>query len=210
MRLYNKMMKFHQPYDVRSIRQASEHVGYGTIEVSTDGVPTVKNFHSSTGVTGFTPTPSRDSETLIADAQTHMTYYNDTTWELTVTNYQLNELEYLMEGWEKNAGGGSAGVIYTDLAPEEFAIQRVFKIRKKDGTRTMRAQVFYGVTSTPHDDDGATDSAVTLSRTMTPTGIDMGGKHITIFEVERDDKNAAVFDTYNSTILTPNLFSSLV
>ena len=44
--------------------------------------------------------------------------------------------------------------------------------------------------------------------TWRATGIDMGGKHITIFEVERDDTNATVFDKYDSTILTPDLFSS--
>lgn len=194
-------------YDIRTIRGASEFVTYGTIAVDESGVPTVTNSHFSTGVSGFTPTPSRDSEAIIADAVTHMQYYADTTWEIEVTNYQLNELEYLMEGWEKNGKGGSQGVIFTDDDPEEFAIQRVFKIRHKDGTKGWRLQVFYGVTTTPHDDDGATDSAVTLTRTLAPTGVDMLGKHITVFEVERDETNATVFDQYKTKVLLPSDFT---
>ena len=191
-------------YDTRKITHGSEQVAMAS---TTEGGTT--GFVNSTGVQKFAPSVDQDTKTIYADATTHMSLVNPKTLTIEMDNLQYNETEMAQMGYKLGNGGYVDGGGYP-----KFDIQRILTVQSADGTTTQKLEVYYNATSTAYtesdDEDEDEINPKVYTRTLTVAGrsFDTVG-NIKQFIVERTSKNASVFDTYKTKILTPTDFKSL-
>lgn len=190
-------------YDTRQITHGTQEVTYG---LGGDGTGAVTY---STGVQKFSPSVDQDSKKIYADAQTHMTLLNAKKLTIDQDNLQYTPDEM------KQMGYLDSGTGFTDNGKyPKFSVQRILDVQDDGGTVTKKLEVYYGVTSgayTESDDEDEDEiNPKVYTRTLTVAGrsFDTVG-NIKQFIVERTSKNASVFDTYKTKILTPTDFKSL-
>ena len=190
-------------YDTRQITHGTQEVTYG---LGGDGTGAVTY---STGVQKFSPSVDQDSKKIYADAQTHMTLLNAKKLTIDQDNLQYTPDEM------KQMGYLDSGTGFTDNGKyPKFSVQRILDVQHDNGTVTKKLEVYYGVTSgayTESDDEDEDEiNPKVYTRTLTVAGrsFDTVG-NIKQFIVERTSKNASVFDTYKTKILTPTDFKSL-
>lgn len=191
-------------YDTRKIFHGSQEITYGGIGKD------ASNVSYSTGVLGFAPTTEQDSKVIYADATTHMTLLNAKKLTIEQKNYQYTENEYAQCGYTLVNGGE----VDNGTHPS-FDVQRILEVQDENGVVTKKLEVYYNVTSSDYteseDEDEEEINPKEYTRTLTVVGRQFEGIDGTVkkFFIERTKENATVFDTYNTSILTPGAFANL-
>ena len=192
-------------YDTRKIYHGTQLVNYAAPEGG-------KSTGHSTGITKFAPSVEQKSESIYADAQTHLTLIDPKTLSISTENYHFTDSEMAQMGVEKLNGG----FVDTTTHPA-FSIQRILIEQDETGKQSKVLEAYYGCTSSDYkesdDEDGEKINPKKYSRTITVNGVNFNingtDTNVKQFRVERTDQNASVFDTYADKVLTPADFASV-